>query len=84
MDNALLQRATLLIQHRRFADVSAVLMQSLSQHPDDPDALRLLGICQFSKEDPKVALTAFQQAIAADPGDPDLRVWLARTQLELK
>jgi tetratricopeptide (TPR) repeat protein len=84
MDNALLQRAGLLIQHRRFADASEVLMQSLSQNPNDPMALRLLGICQFSRDDNKAALTAFQQAIAADPEDADLRVWLARAQLELK
>lgn len=84
METALLQRAGLLIQHRRFADASEVLMQSLSQNPNHPGALRLLGICQFSRDDAKAALTAFHQAIAADPEDPDLRVWLARTQLELK
>ncbi len=84
MDHALLQRAGLLIRHRRFADASEVLLQSLSRNPHDPHALRLLGICHFSKEDPKAALAAFQQAIASDPEDPDLRVWLARTQLELK
>ncbi len=84
METTLLQRAGLLIQHRRFDEASAVLMQSLSQSPDNPLALRLLGICRFSREDAAGALTVFQQAIAADPEDADLRIWQARAQMELK
>lgn len=84
MTDTLLQRAGLLIQHRRFDEASTVLMQSLSQNPNDPETLRLLGICLFSKDDNKGALAAFQQAISADPEDAELRVWLARTQAELK
>jgi len=84
MTDTLLQRAGLLIQHRRFDEASAVLMQSLSLNPNDPDTLRLLGICRFSRDDNKGALAAFQQAISADPEEAELRVWVARTQAELK
>lgn len=69
MTDTLLQRAGLLIQHRRFDEASTVLMQSLSQNPNDPETLRLLGICLFSKDDNKGAMAAFQQAISADPQD---------------
>lgn len=84
MENALLQRAGLLIQHRRFTDAAEVLSQSLSLDPNNPDALRLLGICQYSREDFRSAAMAFEHAIATAPEEADLRVWLARCALSQK
>ena len=84
MSDSIIRRAGLLIQHRRYDEAAETLLRTLSQDPNDTAALRMLGICQYSKDQPAPALETFRQAVAIDPEDADLRVWLARTLLELK
>jgi eukaryotic-like serine/threonine-protein kinase len=48
----------------------------LSQDPDSPHGLRLLGLVHVSQGDTQIGVSLLKRALAGDPNDPDTLVWL--------
>lgn len=81
MESALIHRAGLLLEHERYADAETLLRENLAIDPDDATSMRLLGICQFGRDNYDQALQTFDRALALTPEDADLHVWRARVLL---
>jgi cytochrome c-type biogenesis protein CcmH/NrfG len=62
--------------------VEAVLTQRIRQEPDNPLWHRLLGDLYLEKEEDAKALTAYSNALALEPSDPEIMnnyAWLLLT-----
>lgn len=81
MESALIHRAGLLLEHERYADAETLLRENLAIDPDDAACMRLLGICQFGRDNYEHSLQTFDRALALAPEDADLHVWRARVLL---
>jgi len=60
----------LAMQHHRagrIGDAERVYQKILALHPDDPDALHLLGVLEFQTHRPAPAIERIRKAIAIDP-----------------
>ncbi|MDB6133122.1 MAG: hypothetical protein JWM59_1365 [Verrucomicrobiales bacterium] len=83
MENSLLLRASLLLERERYAEAEKLLRENLAVDPEDPQSMRLIGICQYGRDALAESLQTFDRAVALDPEDADLHVWRARVLLRL-
>jgi tetratricopeptide (TPR) repeat protein len=72
----LLARARLECEQRQFDAAEQSLGSVLALAPDDPDAIRMLGMVAQRRGDQAKAIDCFKRALAEWPADSDLRVWL--------
>ncbi len=70
MSNTFIQRATLLIQHKRYQDAEHELRQALAADPNEPYALALMGLCRMEAGAGEEALTFLKQSIGQQPDNP--------------
>jgi len=64
------QALNLAIEHHqagRFAEAEAIYRQVLAQQPNNADALHLLGVLTFQRQNNQLALSLIRQAIAINP-----------------
>lgn len=70
LDRALLDEAARRVQGPDPASARPLIARLLATHPDDPDALTLLGLAAQRTGDADGALAAFARARAGDPRNP--------------
>jgi tetratricopeptide (TPR) repeat protein len=63
-------------RHRRFDAAEQTITSVLALAPDDPDALRMLGVAAQHRGDQATAADCFQRVLATWPEDAELRVGL--------
>jgi tetratricopeptide (TPR) repeat protein/ADP-heptose:LPS heptosyltransferase len=78
-----LQRAIALHQSGNIADAEHAYRSVLSQNPDEPDALALLGVINTAQKNFPEALLLMQQAIKLDPTAPLFHFYLANIFAEI-
>jgi tetratricopeptide (TPR) repeat protein len=76
-----LQQGALLQESGHFAQAATCYRDILAKHPNQPDALHLLGTVSLVAGEPDRAIGLFQRALAPRSKDPDLRINLARAFL---
>jgi Flp pilus assembly protein TadD/mono/diheme cytochrome c family protein len=81
--NARLNLARALMREGDLAGAAAELDTFLKQKPDHADAQLALGTVYFMQHRNEEALLRLQQASRLEPGNPEIRDWLARTQAAL-
>jgi len=67
MTEQIIQRATLLIQHRRYEEAAVELRKALASEPNNAYALALLGVSTMELGKHDEALGYIRQAVAAHP-----------------
>jgi tetratricopeptide (TPR) repeat protein len=70
MTEQIIERATLLIQHRRFEDAERELRMVLSSEPNHPYALALIGLSRTELGKHDEGLTYLKQAVGQQPENP--------------
>jgi len=70
MTNQIIQRATLLIEHRRFDEAVRELRQVLASEPNHPYALALMGVSSTELGKHDEALEYLKQALGQQPDSP--------------
>lgn len=70
MTDQIIQRATLLIQHRRYDDAAKELRQILASEPNHPYAHALLGVSSTELGRHDEALQHIKQALGQQPDNP--------------
>jgi protein O-GlcNAc transferase len=70
IDN-LLKKA--IINHRsgKLKEAEAIYQQILDKHPDQPDALHLLGVVAYQKNDPDTAIRLISKAVSINSNSPE-------------
>ena len=81
--NARLNLARALMREGDLAGAAAELDTFLKQKPDHADAQLALGTVYFMQHRNEEALLHLRQASRLEPGNPEIRDWLARTQAAL-
>jgi Flp pilus assembly protein TadD len=74
----LYRKAAKLFEQRRTAEAAGLLQQSLAVNPNQPAALKLLGLCHQLAGKDQEAEFAFIQATEVSPKDPDAWFFLGR------
>lgn len=69
----LLQQGGAALQQRNFAGAAHYCTTILSQFPNEPNALHLLGLARKGERKFDLAQDAFQRAVAAQPANPEMR-----------
>ncbi|MDR3389765.1 MAG: sulfotransferase [Rudaea sp.] len=64
-----LDQAAQALKRRTLAEAERILIGLLALAPQNPDALRLLGICQHGQRNYAAAMVTLRQALAARPHD---------------
>jgi tetratricopeptide (TPR) repeat protein len=70
MTDQMIQRATLLIEHKRYQDAARELQQILAHEPNHPYALALLGITNTELGNHDEAERLIKQALGHQPDNP--------------
>ena len=70
MTDQIIQRATLLIQHRRYEEAMRELQNILGSEPNHPYALALMGVSNLELDKHDEAIRYIQQALGAQPDNP--------------
>jgi tetratricopeptide (TPR) repeat protein len=70
MTDKIIQRATLLIEHKRFPEAERELLLLLASEPNHPYALALIGLCKMEADNHDEAITYFKQALGQQPDNP--------------
>jgi len=70
MTDQIIQRATLLIQHRRYEEALRELQSILASEPNHPYALALMGVSNTELGKHDEAIKYIQQALGANPDNP--------------
>ena len=65
----------------RFAEAEGYFMKVLAEHPDRLDALVGLGMAQYKRGEPDLAIETLQKALAVRPNDPSVRLYLGLSYL---
>ncbi len=70
MTDKIIQRATLLIEHRRYSEAERELRLLLASEPNNPYALALIGLCKMQEEKYDEAIAYIKQGLGQQPDNP--------------
>ena len=77
--NSLFERALILFRTHRYKEAEEMLLQGLSQNPEDAYALTLLAISRLNQDKYKEAMEPAERAVALEPDQPFMLTTLGRT-----
>ena len=78
----MLEEALSLHREGKLGEAAALYREILAQYPNNADALHLLGVIEFQRENPSAAIALIDRAIEIEPNNPLLWIEMGRLRMD--